>query len=815
MRSFCRSRSAGNSRVGELLATLAAVSGAAVLVGFVVALLGMLLVLATGQADAQTVAMPLLPSSVAFDAAGNLYFADTNRHEVYESSLAGVLSVVAGDGVQGFSGDGGAATNAELNSPQGVAVGPDGTLYIADTGNGRVRAVSGGVMTTFAGNGSVGFAGDGGAAGSASFRWPNALAIDASGALLVCDAGNERVRRISAGVIETIVGNGTQGFAGDGEAATSAELDTPMGLAVGSDGRIFVADSHNERIRVIATNGTISTFAGNGVAGYAGDGGAATSAELSLPRGLMVTSGGAVIFADSNNQRMRMVNASGTITTIAGSGVQGAVSDGVSAMTAEMNSPRGVAVSSFGSPVYADTLNQLVRESVANGNVYAPAGLVPARTSVVTLNASSSSGQTSAVVNVAGSAGMAQGVVELLDGSTILTQTTLGGGTATFAPQTLSAGTHSLSAVYLGDGVNPAGTSVAVSVSAGIEVITATASPATAEYGQAIPLLTGSLSGMQPEVAGSVSVVFTTTAVLLSPVGIYPIVATVSGPLSANYTVVMSAASGALQIVPAPSVTTEQPLTQGSYAGLPLLLTANVSSTTHGTPTGTVMFLDNGTVVTTAPLVNGVASGTYLSPGLGTHSMAASYGGGTNFLASASQAVTTTVNAMPDFTMASSGSTAQTVAAGDVANYGMTVGAQSGAFTGVVDFSASGLPAAATVSFSPPQVVPGATSANVTMSVQTSATGLTSISDRRIRGVVFACLLCPLLLMGRRKRRLWRSAAMCGVLLWMLGAAGCGARSISTAAVGGQTYTLTVTGTSTNFAGTVVSHSMQVTLVVE
>jgi hypothetical protein len=320
---------------------------------------------------------------------------------------------------------------------------------------------------------------------------------------------------------------------------------------------------------------------------------------------------------------------------------------------------------------------------------------------------------------------------------------------------------------------------------------------------------------MPPEVAGSVSVVFTTTAVLLSPVGIYPIVATVSGPLSANYTVVMSAASGALQIVPAPSVTTEQPLTQGSYAGLPVLLTANVSSTTHGTPTGTVMFLDNGTVVTTAPLVNGVASGTYLSPGLGTHSMAASYGGGTNFLASASQAVTTTVNAMPDFTMASSGSTAQTVAAGDVANYGMTVGAQSGAFTGVVDFSASGLPAAATVSFSPPQVVPGATSANVTMSVQTSATGLTSISDRRIRGVVFACLLCPLLLMGRRKRRLWRSAAMCGVLLWMLGAAGCGARSISTAAVGGQTYTLTVTGTSTNFAGTVVSHSMQVTLVVE
>lgn len=817
MRNSWTSESAGESRGGELLATFVAVSGAAVLVGIVVALLGVLLVLDAVQADAQTVAvaMPLLPSSVAFDAAGNLYFADTNRHEVYESSLAGVLSMVAGNGIQGFSGDGGAATNAELNSPQGVAVGPDGTLYIADTGNERIRAVSSGTITTVAGNGSVGFVGDGGAAGNAAFRLPNALAIDASGALLVCDAGNERVRRISAGVIETIVGNGTQGFAGDGGAAASAELDTPMGLAVGADGRIFVADSHNERIRVIATNGTINTFAGTGVAGYAGDGGAATAAELSLPRGLMATPGGAVIFADSNNQRMRMVDASGTITTIAGNGVQGTANDGVSAMTAEMNSPRGVAASSFGAPVYADALNHLVRESVANGSVYVPAGLAPARTSVVTLKVSSSFGQTSAAVNVAGPAGTAQGVVELLDGSTFLAQTTLGAGAAAFPPQTLSAGMHSLSAVYLGDGVNPAGTSAAVSVSAGVEVVTATANPASVEYGQAIPLLTGSLSGVLPQVAGSVSVVFTTTAVPLSPVGSYPIVATLSGPPSASYTVVMSAASGALRIVPAASVTTEQALTQGSYAGLPLLLSANVNSTTQGMPTGTVTFLDNGTAVATALVVNGVAIGTYLSPGAGTHLVVASYGGDGNFLASASPAVTTTVSAMPDFTMVSSGTTTQTVAAGDVANYGMTVGAQSGAFTGVVDLSASGLPAGATVSFSPPQVVPGAMSANVTMSVQTAATLLTSRGERRIRGMVLACLLCPCLLVGRRKRRLGFSMAMCCALLWMLGLSGCGARSISTSLVGGQTYTLTVTGTSTNLAGAVVSHSLQVTLVVD
>jgi sugar lactone lactonase YvrE len=775
----------------------------------------MFLVFTAGQANAQAVALPLLPTSVSYDAAGNLYFADTNRHEVYESSLAGVLSVVAGDGIQGFSGDGGAATSAELDSPQGVAIGPDGTLYIADTGNERIRAVSGGVITTFAGNGSTGFVGDGGAAVSASLRGPNALAIDASGALLVCDAGNERVRRISAGVIQTIAGNGTQGFAGDGGAATSAELDTPMGLAVGAGGQIYVADSHNNRIRLIAANGTISTFAGSGVQGYAGDGGAATAAELALPRGLMVTSAGAVIFADSNNQRIRMVTTNGTTTTIAGSGVQGAVSDGNPATSAAMNSPRGVAISSFGAQVYADALNQLVRESIANGNVYVPAGLAPSRTSAValTVSPSATSGQANASVTVMGLAGTPQGVVELLDGSSLLTQVTLTGETVTFAPQTLSAGAHSLTAVYMGDGVNPTATSTVVNLSVGTGVITATANAASMEYGQAIPALTGSLSGVLPQDIGNVSAVFMTTAGSLSPTGRYPITATLIGPASVNYSVVMSASSGSLQIVQAPSVTVEQSLAQNSYTGLPLLFTANVNSTTQGVATGMVQFLDNGKVVAAAVLVNGVASGTYLSPGVGPQSIVASYGGDGNFMTSTSQAQTATVSPVPDFTIAASGSSTQTVAEGDIANYTMTVGAQSGAFTGAVDFSAAGLPPGATVSFSPPQVVPGTTSANVTMSVQTSNVLPITATVRRYGIAAFACLLFPWLLICRRGRV--RLIAMCGVLTLLIGAAGCGARSVSTAALDEQTYMLTVTGTSTNLAGVVVSHSMQVTLVVE
>ena len=288
---------------------------------------------------------------------------------------------------------------------------PDGTLYIADTGNQRIRAVLNGQITTFAGNGSAGFAGDAGPALAAEFNGPSALAIDSSGALLVCDSRNHRVRRIASATITTIAGSGTQGFAGDGAAATGAELDTPSGVAVGADGRIYIADSHNHRIRVIALDGTISTFAGTGTRGFSGDSGAATAATLSLPRGLMVTPNGTLLFADSNNQRVRMVDAQGIITTIVGSGVQGSSNDGDAATSAALDTPRTVAVSTFGSPVFADAHNGQVRESVSNGSLYVPAGLAPLRASTVSLSVPSkaSYGGLSATVSVSGVAGNAAG----------------------------------------------------------------------------------------------------------------------------------------------------------------------------------------------------------------------------------------------------------------------------------------------------------------------------------------------------------------------------------------------------------------------
>jgi sugar lactone lactonase YvrE len=762
------------------------------------------------RAVGQAASSVLLPAGIAYDAAGNVYFADVNRNEVLEASLAGVLTVVAGDGVQGFAGDGGAATAAELNGPQAVAVGLDGTLYIADTGNARVRAVSAsGMIATVAGNGVVGFAGDGGAATTAEFRGVVAIAVDASGALLICDSGNQRVRRVSGGVIATIAGNGVQGFAGDGGAATAVELDSPAGVAVGSDGRIFVADSHNNRIRVIATDGTVATFAGTGVAGFAGDGGAATAARLALPRGLVVAPDGGLIFADSNNQRIRRIDAAGVITSLAGAGVQGRASDGTVATGAALNSPRGVAVSSFGAAVFAEAPNKLLRVLAANGDLYAPAAMVTGRKSTVALSVPASAvyGQVSATVQVSGSAAVPLGTVALLDAGVGVAQGSLNGGAVNFTGAMLGVGSHALTAAYAGDGVNPAAVSGASVVAVAPAMVVATANAATVEYGQTIPGLTGSVSGVLAQDVGKIAAVFATTAQGLAAVGTYPISATLTGVGAGNYAVTMGTGSGALTITQAGSVVAMQ-AGQGTYAGLPLGLTAQVASTTRGVPTGTVNFVEGGSVVASGVVNGGVAAGMFLAPGVGVHSIVAAYGGDANFVGSSSGAVSVTVSAMPDFVLGVTGAGSQTVTAGSIASYGLQVTAQPAPFSGAVAMSVSGLPAGATVSFSPPQVVPGTGAVGVTMSV---VTPLTARMERPGFGTsVFWAMALPLVWM--RRRRGWTCVL---VVVGLMSVAGCGTRAVPYTTPASRTYPLTVTGTATNLAGAVVTHSAQVTLVVE
>lgn len=745
-------------------------------------------------ASAQTSApSPLQPTGIAYDAAGNLYVADAARHQVFEATLAGAWLVVAGSGVQGFGGDGGAATSAELNSPQAVAVGTDGTIYIGDTGNQRIRAVANGIITTFAGNGSTGFAGDGGPATTASLAQPSALALDLSGALLLCDSANHRLRRIANGIITTIAGDGIQGFSGDGGLAIAAELDTPSGVAVSSTGEIFIADAHNHRIRVISANGVINTLA----------------APLALPSGIAITSGGNALVADTNTQRLLSIDTNGAMVTLAGSGVQGSAPDGNATLSAALNSPAGVAVSSFGYPAFADTANHTIRILASNGNLYLPAALASSRSSNITLTLPSTAvyGEGSATVAVSSSVLTPQGNINLFDGGTSVAQVGLAAGSATLSLATLSAGSHTLHAVYAGDGLNPASTSAATSLDITPAALVAIANPQTIAYGAPIPALTGSLSGVLAHDSGSVAAIFSTTAQTLSPVGVYPITASLSGAASANYTVTLGPSSGSLQIVPASTTITVQNPSQNSFAGLPLLLSASVVSGTSGTPTGTVSFIEAANVVASATLNHGTASAAYLSPTAGTHSIIASYSGDTNFTSSVSPPMTAVILAMPDFTLNSSDSTMQTVQPGSIATYAFAVAAQPAPFTGAVSMSVSGLPVGATASFAPPQIVPGSATATTVLSVQTLAPIVRAPSI--FPHSILCALLLPLLLL--RRRRGVPAAAFCLLAIVL----GCGSRSVPEQAQPSATYTLTVTGTSTNLAGALVVHSTTVTLSIQ
>jgi sugar lactone lactonase YvrE len=239
------------------------------------------------------------PFGVTVDGAGNLYIADTGNCRIRKVDANGIISTVAGNGLCGYNGDNIAATSAGLD-PYGVAVDSAGNLYIADWGNGRTRKVDvNGIITTVAGSGI-------------------AVAVDSAGNLYIADYVGQRISKLDAsGTITTVAGNGFCGYNGDNIAATSAALCYPVGVAVDSAGNLYIADEANQRIRKVDASGTITTVAGNGIWGYNGDNIAATSAELATPLGVAVDSAGNLYIADDDNERIRKVDASGTITSMA------------------------------------------------------------------------------------------------------------------------------------------------------------------------------------------------------------------------------------------------------------------------------------------------------------------------------------------------------------------------------------------------------------------------------------------------------------------------------------------------------------------
>jgi sugar lactone lactonase YvrE len=321
----------------------------------------------TATGGAASAASLANPRAVAYDGSGDKFIADAQNHVIREITPAGVITTIAGTGIEGYGGDNGAATAALLDTPTGVAIDSLGDIYIADSHNHRIRKVSGGTITTVAGNGTPGFSGDNGTATAAQLWLPTAVAVDPRGDLYIADTNNQRIREIQGGTITTIAGDGEELFAGDDGPATLAALDTPTGVAVDALGNIYVADRHNQRVRKIGVDGTITTLAGSGAAsfagGYSGDGAAATSAAMAKPSGVSVDAAGNVYIADTDNERIRQVGG-GAIVTVAGSGQQGFGGDGSLPASANLNSPMAVVSDLDGNLVVADTLNQRIRTAL-------------------------------------------------------------------------------------------------------------------------------------------------------------------------------------------------------------------------------------------------------------------------------------------------------------------------------------------------------------------------------------------------------------------------------------------------------------------
>ena len=314
-----------------------------------------------GPATAARLNMSL--GGVALDSAGNLYIADLLNERIRKVSPVGTISTYAGNGGYGFWGDGGPATAAQLSLPHGVALDSAGNLYIADSNNHRIRKVTpGGTISTYAGTGTEGFSGDGGPATAAHLDRPDGVALDSAGNLYIADLGNSRIRKVTpGGTISTYAGNGGYGFWGDGGPATAAQL-RPRGMALDPAGNLYIADFGNSRVRKVTPGGTISTYAGTGTPGFAGDGGPATAAQLSFPQGVALDSAGNLYIADSNNNRIRKVTPGGTISTYAGTGLQGFSGDGGPAIDAQLWFPVGVALDSAGNLYIADQENQRIRK---------------------------------------------------------------------------------------------------------------------------------------------------------------------------------------------------------------------------------------------------------------------------------------------------------------------------------------------------------------------------------------------------------------------------------------------------------------------
>ena len=324
----------------------------------------------TGDGGPATAAELNQPNGIAFDSKGNLYIADDVAEVVRKVDTSGNITTFAGLGTAGYSGDGGPAIRAQLDLPASVAVDAADNVYIQDDANNVIRKVNAdGIITTFAGTGTVGHSGDGGPATAARFNQNQGARFDKSGNFFVPQCGGPSVRKIdTTGIITTVAGNFTPGFSGDGGPAINAMLNCPSGVAIDTAGNFYIADDLNNRIRKVDTAGIITTIAGDGNAAFSGDGGPSTAAELNLPNDIAIDAAGNLYIADSGNNRIRKIDTTGIITTVVG-GLQNAGSAG-------LNTPLGLNLDASGNVYLADSGNSKVEEVFPAGVAPFPATMV-------------------------------------------------------------------------------------------------------------------------------------------------------------------------------------------------------------------------------------------------------------------------------------------------------------------------------------------------------------------------------------------------------------------------------------------------------
>lgn len=310
------------------------------------------------------------PNGVTMDATGNTYIADYQNHRIRKIGTDGTIVTVAGTGVPGYNGDNILAVNAQLYSPYGITVDGHGDLYIADLNNNRIRKVTAatGIITTIAGTGTYGYNGDNINAANAQLALPTNTAVDAQDNIFVVDFFNQRIRKISGGIITTVAGTGTAGYNQDNIPAIQAQISYPYGIALDAHGDgFFIADVGNNRIRKVNAAGTITTIAGTGAAGFSGDGGPAANAMLNAPYSVTVDGANAIYFSDNGNHRIRLITQSGQISTLAGTGTAGYNGEGLAPSATEFNEPTGLCIDNNLNITVADSRNNRIRRFFAFG----------------------------------------------------------------------------------------------------------------------------------------------------------------------------------------------------------------------------------------------------------------------------------------------------------------------------------------------------------------------------------------------------------------------------------------------------------------